>query len=292
MKNKIIPYILLTPMLVIMIGLVFYPIFITFSYSLQSFKLTKLNDTAFIGLDNYKSIFSSPEFHNALQNTLIILVIVLVMVVVFSFIGAFTLNISSRFTTILTTISILPWALPPIVNGLIWKWIFFPGYGLVNKVLINFNIITEPIQWTTNKTAFLFIVSITVAWRVLPFCIIVLLSALQSIPKDVIEAAAIDGANRFKIFLHILLPLLLPALAIVVINTIIQVTNVFDEVVSLIGYKMSHQTLLIYNYMNTFSFLNFGYGSAITYVIMLLSGLIGILYVKSMSRTFQKDMHN
>lgn len=271
----------LLPTAIIMIGLVFYPIIKTFIYSLQQYKLTELEDIHFIGVENYIKILTDKAFLDATVNTLIVIVVVLILGLIFSFVEALILNRKSKLSGVLTAIAIIPWALPPIVNGNLWKFIFYPGYGLLNKILFKFNIIDEPIKWLSNRYGTLIIVGIIVAWRVIPFCTILILANLQSIPKEIYEASQMDGASSVKQFTQITLPLLMPSIAIVLTNLTMTSINVFDEIVALVGYRNLGETLLIYNYNETFSFLNFGFGSAITYIIMIASGIFGYFYIKS-----------
>lgn len=285
MKSKSkVAWIFILPTIIIMVGLVFYPILVTFSYSLMDFKLTRLQDKKFVGISNYIEILKSNEFQYAFMNSLIILVSVVILCLVFSLIVSLLLNVDSRINGILTAIAILPWALPPIVNGIIWRWIFYPGYGLINKFLIKMNLIEVPIQWTTNRYTLMIIISIIVAWRTIPFCAIIFLSSLQSIPKELYESASMDGASKVQKFFKITIPLLLPSFAMVLTHTSIGAINVFDEIIALVGYSHIGENLLVYNYNNTFSFMNFGLGSAITYIIMFISGILGIFYIRSMKR--------
>ena len=145
-------------------------------------------------------------------------------------------------------------------------------------------IIDKPVNWLENRYGTLVIVGIIVAWRVIPFGAIVLMTNIQSIPLELYEAAKVDGSNKMQIFKSITFPLLVPSFAIVLTNLMMNSVNVFDEIIALVGYRSMSQTLLVYNYTETFSFLNFGYGSAITYIIMLGSGVYGYFYIKNLNR--------
>ncbi|MGL6114019.1 MAG: carbohydrate ABC transporter permease [Cetobacterium sp.] len=282
-KNKL-GYLFIFPSILILAIFVFYPIFLTFKYSLYYFKLTRLSKTHFIFLDNYKNIILSREFISALYNTLFIIFILLILGLLSSIFVALILNKKNKLNKFLTAIAIIPWALPPIVNGLIWKFIFYPEVGFFNKLLYFFKITNEPINWLNDKYGSLIIIAIIVAWRVVPFSAIILLANMQSISEDVYEAADIDGATSFQKFFHITIPLLIPSLIISITNFILTGITVFDEVISLVGYRKLGETLSVYNYNETFSFLNIGYGSAITYIIMILSGIFGFIYIKALER--------
>lgn len=283
-KNKFLPYILILPAFIIMLVFVFYPIMITFFYSLKNMKLTSPKDIYFIGFENYVNTLKSFYFWYSLQNSIMIMFIVIIICVICGLLFAFILDVDSIFKNILMAIAVIPWALPPVVNGILWKWIFYPGYGFLNKILYNLNIIDEPIQYLSSRYSLMIIIGIVIAWRNIPFCSIVLLSSIRAIPDILYDSARIDGANKFQTFTRITLPLLIPALGIILTFTSISAINVFDEVITISGYSNLGKTILLEDYMVTFSFLDFGRGSALTYLIMLLSGTLGILYIRSMSK--------
>lgn len=274
----------LLPAALIIVGTVFYPTVKTFIYSLQRYKLTQPEKISYIGFENYKEILKSQDFQNALVNTIIIMIIVILVGFIFSIVTAVILNSKTRLNSLLTAAAIIPWALPPIVNGIIWKFIFYPDFGFMNKLLYNLGFIQDPIKWLNGRYGTLFIIGFVVAWRVIPFCAIVFLANMQAIPREMYEAAEVDGANGRKRFFYITMPLLMPSAAIVLTNLTMSSINVFDEVVALVGFRNLGQPLLIYNYTQTFSFMNFGYGSAITYIIMIASGIFGYFYIKGLSR--------
>jgi multiple sugar transport system permease protein len=256
------------------------PIIITFMYSLKDYKLTEPWNEKFVGLANYIHLFKDPTFQTTLANSAIILGIFVICGVMLSIMLALVLHKNTKITPLLTALTIIPWALPPLVNGIIWKFIFFPGYGLVNTLLLDLGIITAPVAWTSNRFTLLIIISIVVIWRSVPFGAIVILANLEQIPEELYEAIYMDGATPLQAFRKITLPLIAPSLAIVVINFIYTGLNVFDEVIALSGYTFQGQTLAVYTYMTTFNFLDFGLGSAVSYITMLTAGLIGYAYIR------------
>ena len=274
---------LLLPCALLYVFTVFVPVFTTFSYSLKYYSLTDPAGEKFIGFDNYAAALSSPAFHGALINSAVILAYVLIMGLILSTLIALVLNKKSRISSLLTAIAIIPWALPPMVNGVMWKFIFFPGYGLLNKILLDLGLIASPISWIANKALFLFVVSLVVAWRIVPFSAIVILANLQNIPRDLYEAFYLDGGSKWQAFKQITLPLIVPSLGVVMINLTTTAVNVFDEIIALSGYQFQNQTLLVLDYATTFNFLDFGMGSALSYIIMLLTGIFGYFYVKNMT---------
>lgn len=284
MKREKFAYTLLAPMIIIMLVLVIYPIAATFSYSLKKWKLSKPNDIRFIGLKNYINILSSESFLQSVKNTLFILVAVVIITTIISILVALFLNIKVRFSGVLLAIAIVPWAIPPFVNALLWKFVFYSGYGFLNKLLLNLHLISTPISWLDNRYSLLFIVSIVVSYRLIPFMSLICLAGRQSISGTLIEAAKIDGAGRFMVFKKIITPLMLPFLAVGITQTSISAINVFDEIVALSGYSDMGKSMLIESYLITFNFLEFGKGSAYTYIIMVFAGILGFVYIKSLNR--------
>lgn len=273
----------LVPCMLLMVFSVFFPVLITFGYSLKHMNLTEPLNEEFVGAVNYTQVLTGAEFRSALLNSLAVLAMVIVIGMAVSLAIALVLHQKTRITPLLMAVVIVPWALPPIVNGIMWKFIFFPGPGLVNKLLEAAGLIQSPVNWIVDRRLFLLVVSVVVAWRIVPFSAVVILSNLENIPRTYYEAMVLEGSTPFQTFRYITLPLILPSLGIVLINLTTTAINVFDEVIALSGYQFENQTLLVYNYATTFQFLDFGLGSAISYVIMAISAVFGYFYVRNMT---------
>ena len=284
MKKKIFPYLLLAPMILVMGALVFYPIAATFSYSLKKWKLTEPGDIHFVGLDNYVKVLASDSFWYSMQNTVFILIFVVVFTTVLGFLVASFLNIQVRFSGVLLALAVLPWALPPFVNGILWRFVFYSGYGFLNKLLIGMGLVEQPIEFLASRWSLLLVVSIVVVWRSVPFMALVCLAGRQSIPTGLYEAARIDGGSRWQIFRRITLPLMLPFVGAGVTSASVTAINVFDEIVSLSGYSDLGKNILMESYLTTFTFLDFGEGSAVTYIVMFFALILGIFYLKSLAK--------
>ena len=283
MKRDTKGTLLLLPCLLLLLISVILPVVLTFRYSLKYYNLTEPQNEKFIWFENYVKIFKDPHFYNALYNSVLILVMVMIIGLVFSVITGLVLNVKSKINPVLTALVIIPWAMPPIVNGIMWKFIFFPGYGFMNKILMNLHLIKSPISWTDNRYLFLLVISIVVSWRIIPFSSLVILANLQNIPESYYDAVKVFGGNKFQEFYYVTLPMLLPSIGVVLINLTTTALSIFDEVIAISGYQFEIQTLLVYNYSTTFNFLDFGYGSAISYVVMILSGIFGYFYVRNMA---------
>lgn len=283
MKRDTKGTLLLLPCLLLLLISVILPVVLTFRYSLKYYNLTEPQNEKFIWFENYVKIFKDPHFYNALYNSVLILVMVMIIGLVFSIITGLVLNVKSKINPVLTALVIIPWAMPPIVNGIMWKFIFFPGYGFMNKILMNLHLIKSPISWTDNRYLFLLVISIVVSWRIIPFSSLVILANLQNIPESYYDTVKVFGGNKFQEFYYEALPMLLPSIGVVLINLTTTALSIFDEVIAISGYQFEIQTLLVYNYSTTFNFLDFGYGSAISYVVMILSGIFGYFYVRNMA---------
>lgn len=284
MKNKILPYLLLAPMILIMGVLVFYPIIATFSYSLKKWKLTAPNDIRFAGLKNYAAVLTSDSFWYSFCNTVFILAVVVILTTVLGFLVSVFLNVNVKGSGILLAVAILPWALPPYVNGILWKFVFSSGYGFMNKVLIGLGLISQPVEWLGSRWSLLLLVSLVVTWRSIPFMALVCLAGRQSIPEGLYEAARIDGGNTRTIFQTITLPLMLPFFGIGITSASVTAINVFDEIIALSGYSDLGKNILVESYLTTFSFLDFGKGSAVTYLVMFFAGVLGVFYLRSLNK--------
>lgn len=283
-KREKLPYLLILPAMIIILCTVIYPVILTFIYSLQSYKITKIYDRKFIGLKNYLAVLKDENFYSVLINTGIVIGVILILGVILSFILALILNRENKLTNIFTAIAIIPWALPPVVNGLMWKFIFYPEFGLLNKILYFLNFTDKPILWLNTQYGSLIIFGVIVAWRAIPFCSVLLLANMKAIPEEIFEAAQVDGASTYEQIKSIMIPILFPTFLVVVTNLILIGLNVFDEIVALVGFRKLGETFMIYNYSQTFTFLNIGYGSAISYLITILCGVLGYVYIVVIKR--------
>ena len=222
--------------------LVFYPIITTFAYSLKRWKLTEPGNIHYIGFKNYIDILQSDSFKYSMQNTLFILVFVIVFTTIIGYLVSVYLNLECKCAGMLLAIAILPWALPPFVNGILWKFVFFSGYGFLNKILIGLGLVSKPVQFLGSRWLLLLVVSIVVVWRSVPF------------------------------------------MALVFTSTSVTAINVFDEIVALSGYGDLGKNILMESYLTTFSFLNFGKGSAMTYIVLFFALLLGIFYLRNLNK--------
>ena len=174
---------------------------------------------------------------------------------------------------------VLPWALPGVVNAVIWMWIYQPGAGLLNGILTFFGLPFENHVWFNDRTSAIVAVAIVHIWRMMPLTVVIVLAAMQSIPGHLYEAARIDGATRPQMFLLITLPLIRGALAVAMTNSTVAAFNLFDEAWVLAGSSLDTRPMLVQIYLETFQNLHFSYGMALSLVVTVVSLLVSLVYV-------------
>ena len=285
--NKRLPipafaFLLNSPALIAIVLLVGYPIAYSFWISLHRYNLKRPSVFRFIGLSNYNDILRSPEFWSALRITAEFTALALVLIVVFSILVALLLNESFPGRGIVRTLILVPWAIPPVVNGLMWQWIYDPNVGALNGLLVSLGLTTEYQGWLSDPTdALLALVSAHV-WNLLPLAVILLLAALQGIPSDLYDAGRVDGGTPWNLFFHVTLPRLAQPLLVVLILQTMYAIRVFDVIYVLTagGPGTSTTTLTWQTYLITFQNLDFGLGNAYAYTISLITLALAWIYFR------------
>ncbi len=242
----------------------------------------------FAGLDNYARLFDDRLFWVALKNTFIFTGITVGAEIVLAVAIALLINQTSLWTSRATRLLILlPYAVPPIANGLIWSFMYSFQFGFLNRILFSLGWIDAPIIWAGNPDTALLAVTVPYVWRTLPFAILLVHAALQGIPRELYEAAAVDGATAWERFRHITLPLLRPIIAVILILRTSFSFAVFEEILAITQGGPGDATWVAAWYSYKISFAppnNFGMGSASAYVLALLIGLLAIGYVRFVYR--------
>ncbi len=236
------------------------------SFSLSFMKWDLLNPPEFVGLSNYKIIFSEPIFIKILINTLVFALSVSVLGVIIPLILAAILNAKIRGSEFYKTAYFLPFITPMIVIGIVWEWIFDPNIGLLNTIL---NI---HINWLYDTNFALPALIIVTVWKLIGYNMIIFLASLSGISQSFFEAAKIDGANSVQIFKNVTIPLLSPTIFFVVIITAINSFQVFDLIYLMTeGGPLDSTNVLVYAiYKNAFEYFNAGKASALAYVLFFI----------------------
>lgn len=240
------------------------PVIASFGLSFTSWDL--LNPIKFVGLENYKLIFTEPLFFQILLNTIVFALATSVFGVIIPLVLAAILNSKLRGSEFFKTAYFLPFITPMIVIGIVWQWIFDPNIGILNRVL------HMHIQWLYDTHFALPALIMVTVWKLIGYNIVIFLSGFASIPDNLYEAAKIDGANPVQTFFNITIPMLSPTIFFVVIITAISSFQVFDLIYLMTqGGPLDSTNVLVYSiYKNAFEYFNVGKASAMAYVLFVI----------------------
>jgi len=284
-REWLMAYFLLSPALILIILFVYYPALNTLPLSFYNYNLKIPWKKSFVGIDNFiKILTSDPDFQRSLTNTIIFMSVTMALSISMGLAFAIILNEKFPARGLVRSIVLLPWVIPPVVNGYMWQWILNGQWGALNGLLYQLGFINDYIVWLANPTYSILWCAFVQAWRDIPFVAVVLLAALQSIPSELIDASKVDGANSLERFWYITLPLLRPAFAVVFVLELINSFMAFDIIYALTGVDPATRTLMLYNFQVTFQFLEFGYGAALSYVLFAIGLVFAYIYIKIIYR--------
>ena len=282
------PALFLAPTLIIYGLFALYPVIYAFYLSLVQWNgLSPVK--RFVGLRNYATVLSQdPIFWIAVRNTIVWAVLSITVSTIFGLALALLLNRPMRGRTLLRAVIYAPAILSTIVVSMIWDWMYNPMFGLVNTVLQSLGLggLTRP-RLGDEAVAVLggFVASV---WQTAGVSMVLFLAGLQGLPSDLVEAAHVDGAGRTATFRHIILPLLRPTFAVVIALTLINSLKAFDLIYAMTygGPANSSQLLATWAYFQAFNYHNFGVGSAIAMIMLMLTMLIVVPYVRWTTREY------
>lgn len=275
-------WVLLAPMLLVMLLLTAWPLLRTIWLSFTDAALIGSGETpAWIGLENYLYALSDPDFRASIWRTLYF---TLVSVTVEGIIGVLVaLLLNQKFTgrNVLRVLVILPWALPTIVNAMMWRLNFNPDYGSINALLSQLGIIDGYRSWLGSPEAALNAVMFADIWKNYPLVTLLVLAALQSIPEDLFEAARLDGASAWQRFRAITFPAIVAPLGVALVLRTIDAFKIFDIIYVMTrgGPVDSTKTLSFFVYQESFSYLRAGSGAAYAILMTLMCALLITLYL-------------
>jgi ABC-type sugar transport system permease subunit len=273
---------LLAPSVVVVFGIVIYPILRTLYTSLYAVDTPFPGHFPFVGLKNYTYALGQSDFWSSVGRTAYFTVISTGLELVFGMGIALLLYAPLRARWLFRTIVVLPWALPTIVNGAMWRYFFNAQYGVVNALFTQIGIQSSYHAWLSSPTAALNIVILADVWKNTSLVAFFLLAGLTTIPRDLYEAARIDGYGRWGAFVHITLPLLRPVIVVVLVLRTIEAFKVFDIIYVMTGGGPANGTesIAFYTYQNAFSNEYFGYGSALAYLMVVFILGFAVLYIR------------
>jgi multiple sugar transport system permease protein len=252
-----------------------YPLAHVLWLSLERRSLLDPGPPAFGGLDNYLRLAADERFWNALGNTLYFVVVSVALELLLGLAFALAVQRPFRGRALLYGVILLPWAVPTAVSARMWEWMYNTDIGVLNYVLgAEVNWLGSP-AWALNAAVVMDV------WKSTPFVALLLVAGLQGIPRELYQAAALDGASRWTVLRRITLPLLAPVILVALIFRTIDAFRVFDSIYVLTGGgpANSTETLSIYAYKTLFQSLEFGYGSALAVSVFVLVALVALAYV-------------
>ena len=276
------PYLLIAPALVVVVCVVFIPVIQAVITSLQYYDLRYPTRTRWIGQQNYIDIlFHDDLFWPSLKRTLLWVLFGVGFQFLFGFILALVLNQKFRFRGIVRAVSMVPWVMPGVLIGLIWRWLYDGDYGVINDLLIRMGFLDKGIAFLSRTDTALPAAILSVVWQGIPFFALMILAALQGVSTDMYEAAEIDGANFFQRLFLITVPSIKNTLYVTVLLRIIWVTNSVDIIQNMTtgGPAYATQTVGIYVYQRARA-LNLGYASALAVIMTILLLVVAIPYLR------------
>ncbi|HTW05466.1 MAG TPA: sugar ABC transporter permease [Streptosporangiaceae bacterium] len=275
-RRRILPYVLVSPLVVFIGALSFVP---TVDTTVEAFfRVMPLNPpTRFTGLGNFRALFSDSVITTSWINTAVYVAIGVVLSVVLGVAIAVALKRRFRFRGVLLALIILPWALPAVVEAVIWNWIYNPTFGVLNSGLHSVHLIGGYHLWLgLDRWLTILLIEIVQVWQITPLSVLIILAALQSVPQDLYEAARVDGAGAMSSFRRITLPLIRPAVAVAAVEALVLSLNIFDQVYILNGIAPLGSSIMLQTYVTTFQNLNFGGGYALSLMVTVATALLSM----------------
>lgn len=283
-KISFVPYWFILPAVILLIVLMLYPIITVIYYSFMD-KVITVKESHFVGFKNYKTILADPVFWISVKNTFVYTIISVFFHMIIGLAFALLLNtdlIPSFLKGLLRVCFIMPWVLTVTIVAILWRLILNPD-GILNYILSNMGLMSTKIAWLSEvKTAMPSLIFINI-WSGYPYFMVTILAALQGIPKDYYEAATIDGCNGFEKFIYITLPQLKPVMLSIIMLDLIWTMRVFALVWATTGGGPITATEVLgsYIYKKAYNLLDFSTASAASVIILLMSIVLSIFYVKA-----------
>jgi multiple sugar transport system permease protein/N,N'-diacetylchitobiose transport system permease protein len=273
----------------VILGVKLYPLL--YSIWLSGYRVTVLSPVArYVGTDNYVALLTNPNFQASLGRTLYFTVVSLIFQMVLGIAIALVLNTPFPGRNLVRALVLLPWAVPTVVNAVLWQWIYHPQFGALNGVLSAAGIIDSNIQWLGSPYLAMNMVILADTWKTLPLYIIMFLAALQTVPDELHQAAAVDGAGLWKRFVHVTLPFLKPTMVVVLVLRTMETFRVFDIIFLMTAGGPAGSTTVVgyYAYLEAFRNLNFGAGAAAANIIVFSVAVISLVYLRLLrTRAFE-----
>ncbi|CAG0998152.1 Trehalose transport system permease protein SugA [Anaerolineales bacterium] len=289
-QDMLVGFALILPSFLIILGISLQPILTTLYLSLFEVPRGINLQNTFVGLGNYVSLLREPVFWATIGRTFYFTVISVGIELVLGLAIAQLIHAHPPGWQFLRTSLIIPWAVPTIVNGTMWRWIYNADYGALNGLLFQLGLIDKYIPWLTRPDMAMNLVILADIWHSVPFIALILQAALATLPADLEEAAAVDGATALQRFLLIRLPLLRPAILVALIIRTVEAFRAFDIIYVITNGGPANGTVTIsfLTYLEMFTFGHAGRGSALSFLISLFTLTLAFIYIRMLYRPEEK----
>jgi len=280
--EKIYPLLTVIPAIILIAMFTLYPLIYAVRISFLQYLLTRPKTHPFIGLKNFEDVISSYYFRHSLSVTAVYTITAVIAVILFGLAVAHLMNTKIRLANFVKIIILLPWAVPVVVAGLLWKWILNSDFGALNGILYTFGLINSYIPFLADPTLAKISIIVAHVWKEGPLVAIFFLAGLQTIPRELYEAARIDGGGGWRLFLDITMPLIKPIFLVVLVYETLVAILTFDLIYVMTGGGPGDATALIswFAYAEIFKGLNLGHGIALAIIIALISLVLILLYLR------------
>lgn len=282
----------LVPMLLALAVVAGWPLLRSIYFSLTDASLNDLYGAEWVGFGNYlrwqtldsgvvryRGLLADPAWWNAVWNTLRFAFVSVSFEAVLGMIVALVLNAEFKGRGIVRAAILIPWAIPTIVSAKMWSWMLNDQFGIINDLGMKLGLLSQKVAWTATPETAMTAVLIVDIWKTTPFMALLILAGLQMVPKDIYEAAELDGVHPVKQFFRITLPLVRPALMVAIIFRLLDALRIFDLIYVLTPNSVATKTMSVLARENLFDFDNFAYGSAMSTMLFLIIALMTILYI-------------
>lgn len=277
---------LLAALGLVLMAVTAFPILYSLWVSFYGLNLRRPNRMPFVGLDNYVQVLSNPQFLESVGRTAYFSVMAVLAVVILATLIALLLDQEFPGRRILSACLLIPWAIPSVANGLMWKWIYDSNYGALNGLLLQLGFISSAVIWLGDSSKTLPLVANAFIWKEVPLAAILLLVTLKSIPADLYGAARVDGATAFRRFCHVTLPALKPGFLLVALYEVMIAVRHFDIFFLLTegGPGGASDVVAWRIYVETFRNLSFGTGAAMSYILAIATLLMAYGLIRSLAQ--------
>ncbi|MGE5594097.1 MAG: carbohydrate ABC transporter permease [Betaproteobacteria bacterium] len=278
------PFLLVIPTLAVVLCFTVFPIGYALVLSLRHFLLTQPWDTSFVGLRNYWEVITSDYFRASIVSTFKFAILAVVGVLVYGGAGGLLLDTKLWTSRLLQVLILLPWAIPPAIAGIMWKWIFHADYGAVNGLLVQLGLLKDYFPWLSTPSTARICLVIAHVWKEGSLAAVLVLAGLQTIPRELHDAVLCDGGGPWTYFRHVVIPFLKPTLLVISIYETMIAILTFDLVYVMTGGGPGNATALVswYAYIESFRFLNFGHGAALSFTIAAVILVMILVYLRAL----------